>query len=648
MNQILQERVQKLSMAQLELLTLQLKQLTGDSGSVEQQKQTKLIAYVQGDTSNLKSYSKKRLPSYMVPNNFIQLAEFPRLPNGKINRLALKDIFQKTKTEKTNNTANNPKPSSLVEEKLIKIWEEILNFAPINIHDNFFEIGGDSILSIQIIAKARQQGMNLVANQIFEYQTIAELALFVTTPTMDSLKMASTKSTDKAFPLTPIQHWFFENHKSAPQFWNQGLLLKPNFELKESIASKAIQQLVERYDGLRLVFDYEDNGWKGAICEADKINAFEVVSVKDTAEIDGILADAQTKFDLHIPRLFQCYYFKVANQPTVTIAFIAHHLLVDSVSITILINDFINISKNIAQRDENILVHNYISIQEWSKHLVAITQKGFFDSELPFWQNQIASTIPFPTDISSNLPIVESKVVLLTSELIIAEKLLSPEINSTYQTKIEELILTALVATLGKWTDAEEVCLGLELYGRKTIKEMSPSETVGWLTSYFPLRFKWDKSADWATTIKLTKEKIRQVPNGGLGYGALRYLSKAALAHQPQIVFNYLGNKTSQPATNFGELSPISTGLRHPNSERNYLLEINTYINGDKLYAHWSYSKSFHHSTTINALQKDFENHLALIIDHCIDNKEVNYTPSDFPEAGLNQADLDNLMDLLE
>lgn len=647
MKQGLQEQLQKLSPAQRELLTLQLKQLVGEGRVMSKQKQAQLIAYVEGDTSDLKRYIKNRVPNYMVPNNFVQISEFPRLPNGKINRLALKYFYQKAKGNKSSTTANQAAPSSEVEAKLVKIWEEILNFSPINVNDNFFEIGGDSILSIQIIAKARQQGMNLAANQIFEYQTIAELALFVTTSTNETVEVGTDKSTDTSFPLTPIQHWFFEKHKSAPQFWNQGLLLKPNFELEETVAEKTVQQLVSRYDGLRLAFSQKAGHWKGTICDADKVAAFKAVSIKDDSEIDGIIEAAQAKFDLNSPNLFQCFYFKIEHEPAVTIAFVLHHLLVDSVSLTILINEFINISKNIGQRAENIPVHNYIRIQQWSKHLLANTQNGFFDSELPFWQNQIASTIPFPTDFNANLPIVESDVVLLTSELTLAEKLLSPEINSTYQTKLEELILTALVATLGKWIGTNDVCLGLELHGRETINEVSPSETVGWLTSYFPLNFKWEESADWSTNIKSTKEKIRQVPNGGLGYGALRYIANAALAYQPQIVFNYLGNKTNQLTTNFGVLSPISSSLRHPNSERNYLIEINTYIDGANLYAHWSYSKSFYQPATIVALQKDFAAHLTAIIEHCTNSTAVNYTPSDFPESGLNQTDLDNLMDLL-
>ena len=141
-------------------------------------KKKKIVAYVKSSeavATDLKSHTKERLPDYMIPAAFVMVDEFPLLPNGKIDL----DTLQSFKEESFSTESAFVEPTSELEKKLAAIWEEVLDFAPIGIHDNFFEIGGDSILSIQIISKIRNEGIVLAANQLFEYQSIGELASFI-------------------------------------------------------------------------------------------------------------------------------------------------------------------------------------------------------------------------------------------------------------------------------------------------------------------------------------------------------------------------------------------------------------------------------------------------------------------------------------
>jgi len=136
-----------------------------------------MVAYIQPKESfeeeKLKSYLKKRLPDYMVPSVFTQLDIMPMLPNGKVDKKSLGELKVSSKTKIFSEIK---RPNTEIEIQLVEIWEEVLNFNPISITDNFFEIGGDSILSIQIISKARKMGMMLAPNQLFDHQTIADLA----------------------------------------------------------------------------------------------------------------------------------------------------------------------------------------------------------------------------------------------------------------------------------------------------------------------------------------------------------------------------------------------------------------------------------------------------------------------------------------
>ena len=184
-----------------------------------------LVAYVVAngnfDVDAVKRSLKSKIPDYMIPSRLIVVDTFPELPNAKIDMKALRDLANsKAANEPDNNTA----PTNAMEKKLVAIWQDVLNFDPIGIHDNFFEIGGDSILSIQVIAKARASGMELSPNEFFEYQTIAELADFAWSKNGESKNIKNTdifkhlvriRATGSKPPLFCLHsggsHFFFYN-----------------------------------------------------------------------------------------------------------------------------------------------------------------------------------------------------------------------------------------------------------------------------------------------------------------------------------------------------------------------------------------------------------------------------------------------------
>src|SRR4051812_41007607 len=183
-----QQRIKRLSRQQMLLLARQtgIDNATTTSGPTNsaQSIAAYLVADEPIDTNDLRQGLKDKLPEYMIPSKFVQLNELPRLPNGKIDMLSLKLPIEEPSSSNTLISA----PKTEVEIQLVEIWEEVVGFRPIGVHDNFFEIGGDSILSIQIVAKARQKGIFLAPNQIFEKQTISELALFAKTETKDIIE----------------------------------------------------------------------------------------------------------------------------------------------------------------------------------------------------------------------------------------------------------------------------------------------------------------------------------------------------------------------------------------------------------------------------------------------------------------------------
>ncbi|MEK7328553.1 MAG: AMP-binding protein, partial [Chloroflexota bacterium] len=214
----------------------------------------RLIAYVARrdeqtvTISELHSFLERKLPAYLVPAAFVVLDALPLTPNGKVDRKALPAPAQ----DRPELAGDYIAPQSAAEKTLAEIWTQVLGVKQIGTGDNFFELGGDSILSIQVIARAAQAGLRLTPKQLFEHPTIAGLAAVAgTTPTV----FAEQSMVTGPVLLTPIQHWFFEQHLPEPHHWNQSVLLVAREPLDRGKLEAALRQLLAHHDALRLRFE---------------------------------------------------------------------------------------------------------------------------------------------------------------------------------------------------------------------------------------------------------------------------------------------------------------------------------------------------------------------------------------------------------
>lgn len=621
-----------------------------------------LVAYFVGkeglNESNLRQRVKEMLPPYMMPTSFVKLEELPRLPNGKINLKALpfSTPISSTSTNLDKQNLNNPSVLNAIEGKLLEIWADVLNFEMLGIHDNFFEIGGDSILSIQIIAKARKEGIIITANQIFEHQTIAELALFAKT----ELEKEEIESIPVGkVPLMPIQNWFFEEHKIAPHHWNQAVIFDVKDLLAQDLVKEAVHHILISQEALRLSFRIKDD-IEASFLAPEKINTFKTIDLAQESEtkqnerIKAISAQVHSNLKLASSGLFQCIYFKCQPIQSNKLLIIAHHLVTDSISWKIILEEFTNVCNQLIKGNLNQVSTKKSSYQKWCNHLNDLAQSNRLQEEIKFWESQKSYSDSLPTDYQVKLPVPESSIkvkrLTLGRELT---KTLREEVPKSYQTRINEVLITALLQAIGKWATINSLCIGLEGHGREAIQSnLDLSNSVGWFTSYYPLSLNWQNHTNGLEDLKRIKEKLRNVPNGGIGYGILRYLKKTpselkTLNQQPLIVFNYLGNQKFIESNLFGSARIVNEEARHPESERFYMFEINARIQDHQLHIDWHYSQNLHRDKTINTLLISFEKHLLTLIDNCLKPDGGGYTPSDFPDADLSQEDLDNLLDKL-
>lgn len=538
----------------------------------------------------------------------------------------------------------------LIEESLVKIWEKTLGFSPIHKDDNFFEIGGDSILSIQIIALAQKEGILLRANDLFEHQTISKLSRFAKTIT----QQASVQLVKGEVLLTPIDYWFFEQHKNAPQFWNQAIRLDSVPKCSKENLKNICDFIVGQHDALRLRFRYDTSGWVKDVVAPKAMSALEFIDIREQQPsnyepfVQQQIQRVQENFKLEEGNLFKCIYFLTESEDRDFCVLLAHHLLVDAISWQIITDDFkdairqVTAGKPIAQQPKTS------SIQEWTEHLRAYA-KNMSNDEHTFWNAQITPTPRLPFDHQDVQVIEEKDISSLPFKIDVAATDALQQSNKAYRTKTEELLITAFVNTIRNWTQASEVAIGFERHGRETLKtQLDVSRTVGWFTSYFPVKFKGSLKEEIGEKLVSVKEKWRSVPNGGIGYGVLRYLTETLKGvKHPEIVFNFLGVQTTNAASTDFKETFLTDNLRDPRSERSYKLEVNIRIIDGVLQGAFSYSNTVYKEQTIEDLVRDFKNQIHEMSDHCTKVDQGGYSPSDFKNADISQGDLDNLMDLL-
>jgi amino acid adenylation domain-containing protein/non-ribosomal peptide synthase protein (TIGR01720 family) len=629
----------------------------------DDQQHQRLVAYLAARTEpvatgELRSALKEKLPEYMLPAAFVWLDSLPLTPNGKVDRRALPSWDG---AQRASETLFVP-PRTPKEHMLSAIWKSVLGVERLGIYDNFFELGGDSILSIQVISRANQAGLRLTPRQLFQHQTIAELAAAADTRTVYSPDQGLVTG---AVPLTPIQHWFFEQNLPAPHHYNQALLLEVTASLTPPLLENIVPALLRQHDALRLRFSSTGEQWLADDCSLTTVNG-PLFTVEDlaglTAEeqrraVEATAAALQASLNLSQGPLLRITLFQSGAERPNRLLLIIHHLAVDGVSWRILLED-IGTAYGQWRRGEAIaLPAKTTSFKQWAERLLDHAQSVELAAELDYWLALPYTQAPLlPVDYTSDRAantVVSSAQVSVSLSVEQTQALLQ-EVPRAYNTQINDILLTALVQSFARWTGEPALLLDLEGHGREALfEDLDLSRTVGWFTSLFPVLLDLRRVADHpGEALKAVKEQLRRIPQRGIGYGLLRYLNKATAERlrtlpQAEVSFNYLGQFqqafSEQPL--LGPAQESGGPTQSPPSYRRHLLDINGFIHQGRLQLAWTYSEPLHRRSTVERLAQDFIAALQVLIAHCQSPEAGGYTPSDFPEVRLSQIQLEGILE---
>ncbi|MCV0140555.1 non-ribosomal peptide synthase/polyketide synthase [Pseudomonas aeruginosa] len=581
----------------------------------------------------LAAHLAKSLPEYMVPAQWLALERMPLSPNGKLDRKAL------PAPEVSVAQAGYSAPRNAVERTLAEIWQDLLGVERVGLDDNFFSLGGDSIVSIQVVSRARQAGLQLSPRDLFQHQNIRSLALAA---------KAGAATTEQGpasgeVALAPVQRWFFERAIPNRQHWNQSLLLQARQPLDGDRLGRALERLQAQHDALRLRFREERGAWHQAYAE----QAGEPLWRRQAGSEEALLAlceEAQRSLDLEQGPLLRALLVDMADGSQ-RLLLVIHHLAVDGVSWRILLED---LQRLYADLDADLGPRSS-SYQAWSRHLHE--QAGARLDELDYWQAQLHDA-PHALPCENPHGALENRherKLVLTLDAERTRQLLQ-EAPAAYRTQVNDLLLTALARATCRWSGDASVLVQLEGHGREDLGEaIDLSRTVGWFTSLFPLRL--TPAADLGESLKAIKEQLRGVPDKGVGYGLLRYLAgeeaaaRLAALPQPRITFNYLGRFDRQfdGAALLVPATESAGAAQDPCAPLANWLSIEGQVYGGELSLHWSFSREMFAEATVQRLVDDYARELHALIEHCCQEGNVGATPSDFPLATLRQEQLDRL-----
>ncbi|TMR18529.1 non-ribosomal peptide synthetase, partial [Nonomuraea zeae] len=539
-------------------------------------------------------------------------------------------------------------PRTPAEVTLAEIWAEVLGASPgeVGVDDNFFALGGDSILGLQVVSRARRAGLSLTAKQIFRHQTIADLAAVAAAeyaPATPALPAVGD------VPMTPIQHWYHEEFPDGATHFNQSMFLELAPDADPGALRAAFAAVLDHHDALRLRVEHTGGGLRQRYAPAETAEVLRAVDLADLDDagreraVRAAVLEAQRGMRPDTGPLIRAVLFTSGPGHAARLFVTVHHLVMDGVSWRVLLGDLA------AACEGRGLEPRSSSYRDWSARLSEAASAGRFDAELPYWtaaERRIQDAPPLPVDGEGENTVGAARTVTVRLSAETTRALLR-DVPDVYRTQINDVLLSALATVLAAWTGGDTVPVEMEGHGRGDLfDDVDLSRTVGWFTSLYPVALTLPARRDWGSVLKAVKEGLRAVPASGLGYGVLRYLAPGGTlgtGRGCQVGFNYHGRfdlTTGDDGLIRGWLpSPVPD--RSPDLPRQNLIEITGMVRQGRLAFDWEYAAGIHHEETIARLAARFVAALAEIAEHCATPGAGGRTPSDFPLAGLDQEGVD-------
>lgn len=595
---------------------------------------TILVGYFSGsaEPAQVEAELARRLPHYLVPARLVRLESLPRTATGKLDRRALPAPAARA-------AGSGDAPQGAAEELLARLMAELIGVATLRRGDDFFELGGDSIRSIQLAARAARAGWRLSPADVFRHPRPMDLAR-VARPAAEPLASGPRAG---PVPLSPIQRWFLTQNSPEPQRYDQHALLESAAPVAAADLRRALSELARRHDALRLVFEPREGSWAARIAEPDAI--LPVVEVATEPEFAGAAARTRRSFDLSRGPLLKAVLEEPAPGRPQRLWLGAHHLVIDAVSWPLLVDEL------------EELLEAAEAGRAFPEPAPAVPWGAYAR-----WIEERARAAVGPAE-GAALPATARGLVADGAGLEADERVLGGRLDPARTARlleaardghgtVEELLVTALAMALREAGGRAEVRLELEGHGRGDPRDPEPgapdlARSVGWFTELLPLAVDLAPARTAAEGLRATRDALRAARRTGRAAWRARFGlegGSALAAPRAEVSFNYLGQLLGP--SDHGRLRLVELGReRSPQNPRSHALELDAHLEAGELRLAWSHPAAA--AQRVAGLARRFEACLDELLGGLAGAGEVP-RGADFALADLDAESLERVLSQLD
>ncbi|MGO1850387.1 amino acid adenylation domain-containing protein [Microbacterium sp.] len=557
----------------------------------------------------ISTHAEQQLPDYMVPASYMRVDEFPLTPNGKLDRRALPD------PDLGQSAAVGRAPATETEQALMEAVRGVLRLsddATCSVDDDFFRLGGDSILSIQLVSRARRAGLTIAASEVFSARTVAALALTVdqraskeSTPSVGCADVRSSRLWPIALPMA-----------GSPGFASfvQAALYTVPSDTPDELVTRVLARVIQHHEELNArLTRTEDGDYRFELLEMQPETLRERVSIQqldsdwsDPDWADSIHARVTTLAHTMDPDhgvLWRAILFTSDTEATSRLLLVVHHLVVDGVSWRILEDDLQH-SWEIETGDvTDPLLPVGTSMTAWAEALANRAATKDVVAQTAYWADTVTAVDPLLGARHID-PTLDKRQTAGREQIRVPSSVAGPLLSAVpgaLSAEVNDVLLGSLAIAVGAWrarhgVDHRRILIGLEGHGREEsfVPGSDLSRTVGWFTTWYPVGLDTasvdpmaalDDSSVALEAVMHIRDQLRQVPDKGIGYGVLRSLNPEAASafaggYRPQIGFNYLGQfggakRAEEAAWGFAPEAPGLSGASDKSAAMPSVLDIN-------------------------------------------------------------------------
>ncbi|KAA6459462.1 amino acid adenylation domain-containing protein [Bacillus cereus] len=619
-----------------------------DATIIEHRDYKLLCAFIVQNENNLSeeqviNYLSKSIPAYMLPRKVSFVDLIPLTHNGKVDKdqllrgLSLKQVSEGKQLEGRLSTFS---------ESVLSVLKEVLRVESLTMEDNFFMKGGDSIKAIQVVSKIKDLGYFIEVKDILLHPTILDFVWHI--KEIEDKDVQDNIQCKGYLENSPIMTWFFNQKFNNPNYWNQSILL----ECRENISFQQLKQLygyfIEKHDSLRLKYDYEAK--KMYFSEENFHKDFQEQQTlymdlssfseeKRNEEIRRISKKVKGSLNIEKGEVFKIALLDFGKGLGSYILLTAHHLVIDGVSWRILLEEF----ENFFGRNAPKAIYKRTSVKTWNEEVASKINTKLVNNEM---DNLLMENTVLPFG-SQNFPAYEKDVETLFKRLNkeLTDMLLR-RFNNPFNIVINELLMMAFIKTITEVTKNNNVVIELESHGRNIdYINADITKTVGWFTQLFQGKF-YVESDSLTELIKSLKEQIKINYESSFEKSMVYSLKRDLEKVNSPIRFNFLGDFDNTFSTSkFSIINLLKNDERCPSNHVTASLEVNLFILQNQLNIEISFNKKQYQSRDIDNFLNSYLENIELLTRHCIDAKDIEYTPSDFETTSLDEDELLELID---